>query len=247
MTGGQSAILTYHSLDDSGSVISLSPDLFRRQMEFLAASRIPVVPLQQALCSAGSVAITFDDGYRNLLDHAIPVLEQHRFPATVFVVTAYCGRSSNWPSLHQEKAPELPLLNWDRLASLPESVSVGAHTIHHPDLSRLTPAQCEGELRDSRQEIEQRLGRACPWLAYPYGASSPKVRALANSHFDLAVGTSLRFVSHAADRMDLPRIDAYYLRGAFSLEKLFTATGSLFLGVRRGLREIRQFASNRVN
>ena len=72
MNGGRSAILTYHSLDDSGSVISTPPSRFQRQMEFLAASGIPVAPLDQVLACPGSVAITFDDGFRNLLDHAVP-------------------------------------------------------------------------------------------------------------------------------------------------------------------------------
>ena len=91
--------------------------------------------------------------------------------------------------------------------------------------------------------MEQRLGRSVRWLAYPYGASSPGVRALARRHFDLAVGTSLRLVPAQHDGMDLPRIDAYYLRGSFPLESLFTATGGLYVALRRRLREVRRFAS----
>src|SRR6202043_11676 len=98
MTSGESAILTYHSLDDSGSVISVPPALFRRQMDFLAASGIPVVPLNEVMKRPGSVAITFDDGFRNFADHAVPVLERHRLPATVFVVSRYCGLTNDWPS-----------------------------------------------------------------------------------------------------------------------------------------------------
>ena len=84
---GRSTILMYHSLDNSGSVISARPEVFRRQMEFLAASRIPVVPLAEALQRAGSVAITFDDGFRNVLDHAVPALARVWFPGHDF-----CGQ-----------------------------------------------------------------------------------------------------------------------------------------------------------
>src|SRR5580700_4908300 len=109
---GRSAILTYHSLDDSGSVISTPPVVFRRQMEFLAQSGIPVVPLDQAVARPGSVALSFDDGFGNLADHALPVLEQYHLPATIFVVSRYCGKMNNWPSQPAGGVPQLPLLSW---------------------------------------------------------------------------------------------------------------------------------------
>jgi len=241
MSGGRSVILTYHSLDDSESVISIPPALFRRQMEFLAASGIPVVPLDQALHRPGSIAITFDDGFCNLLDHAVPVLERLRLPATIFVVSEYCGRNNNWPSqLHG--VPDLPLLSWDKLSALPPLISLGAHTMTHPDLRRLSAEECERELCECQGQIEQHLGRPVRCLAYPYGASSPQVRSLADRHFELAVGTSLRFLSTRSSRLDLPRIDAYYLRGWFSLERLFTESGSLYIGFRSLLRDVRRFS-----
>ena len=241
MSGGRSVILTYHSLDDSESVVSIPPSLFRRQMEFLAASGIPVVPLDQALHRPGSIAITFDDGFCNLLDHAVPVLERLRLPATIFVVSEYCGRNNNWPSqLHG--VPDLPLLSWDKLSALPPLISLGAHTMTHPDLRRLSAEECERELCECQGQIEQHLGRPVRCLAYPYGASSPQVRSLADRHFELAVGTSLRFLSTRSSRLDLPRIDAYYLRGWFSLERLFTESGSLYIGFQSLLRDVRRFS-----
>ena len=241
MSGGRSVILTYHSLDESESVISIPPSLFRQQMEFLAASGMPVVPLDQALHRPGSVAITFDDGFCNLLDHAVPVLERLRLPATIFVVSEYCGRNNNWPSqLHG--VPDLPLLSWDKLSALPPLISLGAHTMTHPDLRRLSAEECERELYECQGQIEQHLGRPVRCLAYPYGASSPQVRSLADRHFELAVGTSLRFLSTRSSRLDLPRIDAYYLRGWFSLERLFTESASLYIGFRSLLRDVRRFS-----
>ena len=67
-------ILTYHSIDDSGSVISVSPAQFRRHMQILTEKRIRVVPLRDVQATPGAVALTFDDGYRNLVEHAAPVL-----------------------------------------------------------------------------------------------------------------------------------------------------------------------------
>jgi peptidoglycan/xylan/chitin deacetylase (PgdA/CDA1 family) len=243
MTGGQSAILAYHSLDDSGSVISTPPSLFKRQMEFLAGSGIPVAPLDQAIRQPGSLAITFDDGFHNLLDHAIPLLDRLKLPATIFVVGDYCGRRNDWPSQPRRGIPDLPLLNWEELKGLPGFISIGAHTMTHPDLSRLPPEECDFELSECQAQIERRLACRVRWLAYPYGASSAKVRTAAGEHFDLAVGTSMRFFSSRDDLLDLPRIDAYYLRDWFPLERLCTFPGSVYVRLRSLLRETRKLVS----
>src|ERR1017187_6843497 len=165
MTAWRSAILTYHSLDDSGSVISMPPERFRRQMEFLASSPASVVPLDEALRRPNCVAIAFDDGFRNLLDHAVPLLDRLRLPATVFVVSGYCGGSNNWPS-QPSGVPGLPLMDWRDLASLPPRITIGAHTDTHPNLTALPEAECERELRDCQNQIEQHLERRTRWLSY---------------------------------------------------------------------------------
>jgi peptidoglycan/xylan/chitin deacetylase (PgdA/CDA1 family) len=238
MTLRRSAILTFHSLDDSGSVISISADKFRRQMEFLASSPVPVVPLDEALLHPSCIALTFDDGFRNFLDCALPVLESLRLPATVFVVSGYCGGRNNWPS-QPSGAPDLPLMGWQDLASLPPWISIGAHTETHPRLTTLPEAECERELRACQNRIEQHWGRPVRSLAYPYGSRSASVVAAAGRHFDLAVSTSLQFLSSQSCALDLPRIDAYYLRGRFSLEHLFQPSGTLYVGFRHLLRRAR--------
>jgi peptidoglycan/xylan/chitin deacetylase (PgdA/CDA1 family) len=238
----RSAILTYHSIDDSGSVISVSPSIFEQQMESLAQSGVPVVALDQVLSVHGSVALTFDDGYRNFADVALPMLEKLKLPATLFVVSGFCGRRNEWPDQRRGAAPSLPLLAWQELAALPPSVALGAHSVNHRDLRKLSREDCEHELFDCREEIERRSGRPVRWLAYPYGASSPELRSLAGRHFELAVGTTLSYVSTDCDRFDLPRIDAYYLRDERSLGQIFSGSSAAYLGVRRVLRAARKRA-----
>ena len=252
----RSAILTYHSIDDSGSVISMPSATFRRHMDFLAAAGIPVVPLAQVLTQPGSVAITFDDGFANLIDHAVPVLAEHNFPATIFLVSGYCGGQNNWPGQSYDKASVLPLMSWEQAAALPPAIALGAHTVNHPDLTRLNPDECERELRDCQTEIEQRLGRPARWLAYPYGASSAQVQQIASRYFDLAVGTALRFLPphpkpparpnppDHPNPMDLPRLDTFYLRHSFPIDRLFTPVGRTYIRLRNLLRQLRQLASN---
>ena len=99
------AILTYHSIDESGSVLSTSPRRFAEQMGILAELGAEVVSLQELArrmnenSRAGiAVAITFDDGFKNVYEQGLPILRQYRFPATVFLVTDYCGGMNSWPS-----------------------------------------------------------------------------------------------------------------------------------------------------
>src|SRR5436190_6900669 len=96
-------VLTYHSIDDSGSPVSVAPEEFRRQMTALATSGWRTLSLETALKghAAGSwpartLLLTFDDGFQNILDHAAPVLHLHGFRALVFVVTGRVGGTPDW-------------------------------------------------------------------------------------------------------------------------------------------------------
>lgn len=239
MSAPGSALLTYHSLDQSGSVISCSPARFRQHLESLHNAAIPVVPLDQVLKTPGAVAITFDDGFENLAEHAIPCLEEFQMPATIFIVSRYCGRSNNWPSQPAGSVPELPLLDWAALRRLSPLITLGVHTATHPDLRQTTPEECERELTECQDELQQRLGRPARWLAYPYGGSSAAVRRCARQHFDLAVGTRLRYLAPTDDPCDLPRLDAYYLRSWPRLDGLFSPAARTYLAARRTLRQLR--------
>ena len=237
-----SAILTYHSLDESDSVISIRPALFREQMERLAGSGVQVVPLAEVLDRPGSVAITFDDGLANLADHAIPLLERLALPATIFVVSGYCGRRNTW-STQPAGIPEMPLMDWATLRGLPPLFSLGAHTVNHPNLNRLGDREIEREIRDSRIEIEQETGKKVESFAYPYGAMDERASALVRREFPIGCGTRLDFVGPDTDRAELPRLDTYYLKSPRWFRKPFGPAHYWYIGLRRSIRDIRQSSS----
>lgn len=239
-----SAILTYHSLDPSGSVISIAPGTFRGHMEALKEAGIPVVALSKIQQTPGGVAITFDDGFRNFLDHGAGVLEEFRYPATVFVVSGYCGRKNEWPSQPAGPIPRLELMDWDELRQISGAgIELGAHSVTHPFLSALPEATAEREMRDCRAEMEERIGRPVEAFAYPYGKSSPAVRRLAGEIFRQACGTQLRFVTGQSLSSDLPRLDAYYLGSSRVLAHLRSLPVRSYLSFRRLLRGFREVLS----
>jgi peptidoglycan/xylan/chitin deacetylase (PgdA/CDA1 family) len=237
-----SCILTYHSLDESGSVISVRPEVFRAQMAFLAGANVPVVPLSEVRTTPGAVAITFDDGFRNFYEHALPVLQKHRLPATVFVVSGYCGGRNDWPTQPRSGGiPSAELMSWSEVEEVSRAgIEIGSHTATHPRMGVLAPAELEAELCASRDAIEQHTGKPVRTLAYPYGESTSLVRAAAKHHFSWACGTRLAYLSPDSDNADLPRLDAYYLQKQFWFEGLQSLRGRTYLGFRGLLRGLRQ-------
>jgi peptidoglycan/xylan/chitin deacetylase (PgdA/CDA1 family) len=229
----KSIILTYHSLDLTGSAVSITPGAFRKQMEILARSGTPVVPLLSVQQHPHSVALTFDDGYRNFFEHALPVLMEHQFPATVFVVTGYCGLQNGWRS-RQRYPSRLELMGWRELCEAARlGVTVGAHTVHHPDLSTLSPEEAERELRDCRASLEDHIGQAVETFAYPYGVWNPAIRLAVSRQFRVGCGTALRFVNSRSDPFVLPRIDVMHRPWPWWFGRLMSGPSQAYLAVQR--------------
>ena len=234
----KSAILTYHSLDMSGSAISLTPGLFRSQMEMLARSATSVVPLSKVQQNPGSVALTFDDGYLNFFEHALPVLAEYHFPATVFVVTGYCGLHNGWHS-RQRRPARLELMGWRELREAARlGVALGAHTVNHPDLPALPEDEVDRELRDCRASLEDQSSQAVETFAYPYGAWSPAIRLAVSRHFRLACGTTLGFVDSRSDPFLLPRVDVMYRPDPRWFGSLMSGPSQAYLAVQRWRRTL---------
>jgi peptidoglycan/xylan/chitin deacetylase (PgdA/CDA1 family) len=237
----QHAILTYHSLDDSGSVISVSPAAFARQMAALTASGVRVVRLPELRSAPGpAVALTFDDGFVNFAGVAAPVLSRYGFPATVFLVTDYCGKQNDWPG-QWSSVPRLPLMDWPQIRDLSATgFDFGAHTATHPDLSRLDPGRAAEEVAGSKRRIEDALGCKVESFAYPYGGATPEVRRLVAEHFVTGCSTRLGYVTPASPREALERLDVYYLSCDCFFRSLFGRSSRWYLGLRGAARALFQ-------
>ena len=132
-------------------------------------------------------------------------------------------------------------MSWSELEQISKAgICVGSHTVTHPRMSRLTATEVENELRVSRADLEDRIGKTVDVFAYPYGDSTPSVRRAVARHFRLACGTKLAFVSPDSDSIELPRIDVYYLHNRFCFQALGTRYGTAYIAARRSLRGMRQ-------
>jgi peptidoglycan/xylan/chitin deacetylase (PgdA/CDA1 family) len=234
------AVLTYHSLDTSGSVVSVAPQTFADQMAVLAETGFRGVSLREALSHREahgawperSVALTFDDGYANFYEEAAPALAQHDFTATVFVISGYVGKRNDW-----EPPPAglglREMLTWPQIIELSSAgIEIGAHTRAHRDLRRLSTSEAQGEIGGSRAEIEDRLGRAVESFAYPFGHVSLASLEIVRREFRAACTTELRRASEEPLH-ELPRVDMYYLRAPRRLPRLLEGRLDRYLTVRR--------------
>jgi peptidoglycan/xylan/chitin deacetylase (PgdA/CDA1 family) len=238
-------ILTYHSIDDSGSVISVDPKTFVNHIQFLEESEFQVISLTDAIQylkgaqpADRKVVLTFDDGFESFYTHAFPVLTEKKMPATVFLVTGYCGKDNNWPGQSKE-APRLPLLNWRMVCELRQNgIELGAHSCTHPDLTRMSPDQAEREIIDSRNEIQNKTGLPVIHFAYPYGKSNSLLHKVVAANFEAGLGTSLAEASNADEIFNLSRVDVYYIFTRFKMLRSSWFTSYLTLrNIPRTLRE----------
>lgn len=250
MFGGKTVIITYHSIDDSGSVISTRPNVFRRQMSVLAEQGYTSKTLEEYVegASAGdtgagkTVVITFDDGFRNFRTEAFPILKEFGFRATVFLVTDFCGRHNDWEG-NPKELPRQELLDWDEIRQLQEEgVEFGGHSRSHLYLTDLTESVLDSEIGGCRRAIEQELARTPVSFAYPFGKYDSSVKQAVKRYFPAACTTRLGTVGVRSDPLELSRIDSYYLSDPARLEKLFTRSFGGYLYARQGIRDLKAFA-----
>jgi peptidoglycan/xylan/chitin deacetylase (PgdA/CDA1 family) len=223
-------ILTYHSIDDSSSIISMHPHKFREQMQILRDKRFNIISLnnlvnlirnKQPLLSNTAI-ITFDDGFKNFYQKAYPILQEFGFSTTVFLVTGYMGKTSMW-NANLRGMPVLDLLEWREVREMAAGgINFGAHTMAHQNLTKLPIEEVLREINESKLAIQNNLGQDNIFFAYPYGITNVEIKAAVQAEFQGACGTRMDFVSMHSDIYELPRIEMFY----FSNNNLFKYIGT---------------------
>lgn len=180
-------ILMYHSIRDRAADSmrdwTHSPSLLRSHMEVLTDGGYETLTVSQYLAARRGtrpmpprpVLVTFDDGFRDFATNAVPVLADTAVRATVFVTSAYIGGTSDWlpPDAH------LPMMSRAELAELPgDLVEVGAHGRTHAQLDVVPHSAARDEIRRSKAEVEDAIGRPVTTFAYPHGYHDARVRRL---------------------------------------------------------------------
>ena len=217
MTAGDAVpVLMYHEIataTDTASRLAVPPGLFAAQLRYLHDQGFTTLTAGVAAAAlAGgshrlptrSIVLTFDDGFADFHREALPVLLQYGFTATLFVTTGWVQDACRF------SADQRPgrMLTWSQIAEIASAgVEIGAHSQRHLQLDQLPGRRLRPELRDSRAQLEDRLGRQVPGMAYPFGYSDARVRQAvreAGHQYAYAVGNVI--ARTGADPFALPRL-----------------------------------------
>ena len=170
-------VLTYHRvavLRDDPEQLAVSPDRFRRQLEFLR-SNYPILRFDEPWGKPErmSFVITFDDGYADNLTAALPILREFDCPAAFFICAGAIGseREFPWDGGGTPQRKEFRTLRPDELRELAADplAAIGSHTVSHPRLSGLSPEEQRREIAGGHRMLEELIGRRLTVFSYPFG------------------------------------------------------------------------------
>jgi peptidoglycan/xylan/chitin deacetylase (PgdA/CDA1 family) len=192
-------VLMYHSISQpevDKDPLCTSPERFEAHMLYLRRHNLRGVSMrelylaQNAGEATGLMGVTFDDGYEDFLDTAVPILEKLGFSATVYVVAGMLGSENNWEHDGGPR-PKLRLFGADGVREVSErGMEIGSHSLTHPRLSGLESETLIHEVGDSRQILSHIVGAPVEGFSYPYGAvDGPAVAAARKAGYNYAVAT----------------------------------------------------------
>lgn len=211
-------ILMYHQVDAPpprgtpmrGLVVA--PHTFAWQMRMLrllgfrGVSMHELMPYLEGRRQGRVAGITFDDGYRNNLEHALPILQAHGFTATCYAVSGLTGADNAWDRC--QGVPSKPLMTGDELRQWVRSgMEIGAHTRDHLDLTQLDPAQARSQIAGSKADLEGLIDAPVSHFCYPYGRFRAEHAQLAReAGFASATTVNRGRAVPGSDLFTLPRV-----------------------------------------
>jgi peptidoglycan/xylan/chitin deacetylase (PgdA/CDA1 family) len=241
------AILLFHRVTDEVPPDGLTVETARfRAMCRMLRRRFRVVPLAEVFRLARqrqpiprrTLAITFDDSYRNNLD-AARVLVEHGLPACFFLPSGYIGtdRVAPW----DRHLPRLANLSWDDVRELSRmGFEIGSHTVNHPNMARVPLDEARRELVESRRTLEDKIGRVVRFFAYPFGGREhcdpDRLPLVYESGYEGCVSAHGGFVLPDSGAAILPREAAPYFRSTLHLELHLSGGLHWMYALKRSLR-----------
>lgn len=224
-----SVVLLYHriGLPKMSSLVSgqyVAPMLFRSELDHLIANGWEFASLNDVLegqsTSANRFAITFDDGYLSVYNHAFPLLNERNMMGTVYVVADAIGGINEWD--HRAGDMRESIITRAQMCEMADAgFEIGSHTLSHPHLTTISDDQLARELADSRHKLEDIIGKEVVSLSYPYGDRDPRViRAAMDAGYKNAVSTQIGTVSGCSP-FEIPRINVRWnALGPFLMRKI---------------------------
>jgi peptidoglycan/xylan/chitin deacetylase (PgdA/CDA1 family) len=221
-------ILMYHRVDDDvKKELAVTKASFNWHMDYLYRKKYNVISMKEAYSMISNdavvgrhIVISFDDGYKDYYTHAFPILYRYKYPSIMYLCPGYIESTKRYWWDHDET--DFRLMEWKDILELNESglVEFGSHTMDHRDINRLSMAEIEKEIIESKNILEKKLGKPIRHFAYPRGIYSEAGEKLLMKHYDTAVLISngkrigkgiKKNQTHALKRIPVLRSDGRYL------------------------------------
>jgi peptidoglycan/xylan/chitin deacetylase (PgdA/CDA1 family) len=214
---GGALILGYHRVAEARhdpGAMCVSPRHFAEQLAVVRDCAQPV-PLRQLLSYLADgrlpprlIAFTFDDGYADNLSHAWPLLERFGVPATLFIATGYAGGAFPWDDADEASRTVTRALTAAEIVQLAGQplLEIGAHSVTHPFLARLSRHEQQVEIEQSKNALEALTGKRVTGFSYPNGSYSGETMALVQrAGFNYACAGGNNVTAAGTARFCLPR------------------------------------------
>ncbi|MGC8941928.1 MAG: polysaccharide deacetylase family protein [Sulfurihydrogenibium sp.] len=207
-------VLTYHNVDNPPPEAKLKslyvkPEKFEKHIKYLNKFKLKTVLSDEIESQKNSIILTFDDGYRDFIKNAYPILKRYNAKAIVFVVAGLTDRFNlwDWEKINVKK----PLMDWEELRFLvSEGFEIGSHTITHPFLTKIPEKVAKSEIEDSKKILEDKLGVEVKTFCYPYGDYNEKVKDMViNAGYKMAFTTQEGTFEESKDMFEIKRVTVF--------------------------------------
>ena len=198
----------YHSISDDNFFLSVSKNKFIKQLSFLKKMGFETINFDNIKdANKKNFIITFDDGYKDNLTNALPILKKFNFKATAFVVSNKLGKYNDW-DINHPKFIKKQLMNVNDIKKwLLAGCKIGSHSSNHLNLSNLHISHLKKEILDSKNFLEKTFEKNIDIFSYPYGKLNQSTYDMVKKNYKYAV-TTIRSRCNISlhDLILLPRI-----------------------------------------
>jgi len=202
-------VLVYHSIDNNNSNLSLAIDIFEKQLNYLNRIGFNTVSFDKIdENKKKQIIITFDDGYKDVLKFALPILKKYNFTAICFLVSNMIGKQNSWDSLRHDFTPKNLMDTDDINEWINNGMYIGSHSHNHYDLTKLKKSELYKDLDFSKKTLEDKFGKKINNFCYPFGKVNKPVYDAVKKKFKTAVTINRsRYETNKHNLLLIPRID----------------------------------------
>ena len=230
-------VLLYHSISDDNSMMSLNVNIFENHIKYLKKNGYTSINFNEIDQSAKKqIIITFDDGYKDVLLNALPILKKYDFKATCFFVTNLIGQDNSW-DINKKNFSKKEIMNINDINNwISSGMHVGSHSHNHLDLTKISEKKLLNELDFSKKILEDKFDIVSDIFCYPYGKVNQNVYYLTKKIYNKAVTTNRsRYDLKKHNSHLIPRID---MGKNFSSLKLYLKLETIYEDIKYNKNEL---------